>query len=98
MRQYNIGKIWPKNEKSLQINHQQKSVPNIYKQGSKFDQMGRAYKQVSIQYNCTKFYSFILLISCYKTGPKIPGEMKFYLLMQASLCSVLVKSVVAEYQ
>ena len=37
------------------------------KQGSKFDQMGRAYKQVSIQYNCTKFYSFILLISCYKT-------------------------------
>ena len=29
--------------------------------------MGRAYKQVSIQYNCTKFYSFTLLISCYKT-------------------------------
>ena len=37
------------------------------KQGSKFDQMGRAYKQVSIQYNCTKFYSFILLISCDNT-------------------------------
>ena len=37
------------------------------KQGSKFDQMDRAYKQVSLQYNCTKFYSFILLISCYKT-------------------------------
>ena len=36
------------------------------KQGSKFDQTGRAYKQVSIQYNCKKFYSFILLISCYK--------------------------------
>ena len=29
--------------------------------------MGRAYKQVSIQYNCTKFYSFILLISCDNT-------------------------------
>ena len=38
-----------------------------FKQGSKFDQMGRAYKQVSIQYNCTKFYSFILLISCDNT-------------------------------
>ena len=36
--------------------------PNIAKQGSKFDQMGRAYKQVSIQYNCKNFthlsYSF----------------------------------------
>ena len=29
--------------------------------------MGRAYKQVSIQYNCRKFYSFILLISCDNT-------------------------------
>ena len=33
-------------------------VSSESKQGSKFDQMGRAYKQVSIQYNCTKFYSF----------------------------------------
>ena len=32
--------------------------------------MGRAYKQVSTQYNCTKFYSFILLISCYNTDYK----------------------------
>ena len=42
-------------------------VSSESKQGSKFDQMGRAYKQVSIQYNCTKFYSFILLISCDNT-------------------------------